>query len=83
MADWHWEPVTDDLLGGLPSAAPAAAGQVAEELTVRESMICSTGGSSQACRQGRAPPSEAQLILVYLTDARGERVVIIQVNWIS
>ena len=39
MADWHWEPVTDDLLDALPSAAQAAVRQVAEELTVRESMI--------------------------------------------
>ncbi len=33
MADWHWEPVTDDLLDGLPPAALAAVRQVAEELT--------------------------------------------------
>jgi hypothetical protein len=39
VADWHWEPVTDDLLDGPPSAALAAVRQVAEELTVRESMI--------------------------------------------
>jgi hypothetical protein len=39
VADWHWEPVTDDLLDGLPPAALAAVHQVAEELTVRESMI--------------------------------------------
>jgi hypothetical protein len=39
LADWHWEPVTDDLLAGLPAAALAAVRQVAEELTVRESMI--------------------------------------------
>ena len=39
MADWHWEPVTDDLLDGLPPAALAAVLQVAGELTVRESMI--------------------------------------------
>ncbi len=39
MADWHWETVTDDLLVGLPPAALAAVRQVAEELTVRESMI--------------------------------------------
>ena len=39
MADWHWEPVTDDLLDGLPPAALAAVRQAAEELTVRESMI--------------------------------------------
>jgi hypothetical protein len=41
VADWHWEPVTDDLLDWLP------------------------------------------VELVYLTDVRGERVVIIQVNWIG
>jgi len=39
VADWHWEPVTDDLLDCLPPAALAAVCQVAEELTVRESMI--------------------------------------------
>jgi hypothetical protein len=39
VADWHWEPVTDDLLDCLPPAALAAVRQVAEELTVRESMI--------------------------------------------
>jgi len=37
VADWRWEPVTDDLLDGLPPAALAAVGQVAEELGVRES----------------------------------------------
>ena len=39
MPDWHWEPVTDDLLDALPPAARAAVRQIAEELTVRESMI--------------------------------------------
>ena len=39
MAEWHWELVTDDLLDELPPAALAAVRQVAEELTVRESMI--------------------------------------------
>lgn len=39
MPDWHWEPVTDDLPDRLPPAALAAVRQVAEELTVRESMI--------------------------------------------
>jgi hypothetical protein len=39
VADWHWEPVTDDLLDGLSPAAQAAVHQVAEELAVRESMI--------------------------------------------
>jgi hypothetical protein len=39
VAEWHWEPVTDDLLDWLPPAALAAVRQVAKELTVRESMI--------------------------------------------
>ena len=43
MADWHWEPVTDDLLDGLSPAALAAVRQVAEELTVRDGplLMCS------------------------------------------
>jgi hypothetical protein len=60
VADWHWEPVTDDLLDALPPAALTAVRQVAEELTVRESMIFSTGGSLQASRRGCAPSSEAR-----------------------
>jgi hypothetical protein len=39
VAEWHWELVTDDLLDGLPPAALTTVRQVAEELTVRESMI--------------------------------------------
>jgi len=35
MADWHREPVTDDLLDDLPPAVLAAIREVAEELTVR------------------------------------------------
>jgi hypothetical protein len=59
VADWHWEPVTGDLLDELPPAALAAVRQVAEELTVRESMIFLDGGSSPASRRGCAPSSEA------------------------
>ena len=35
VPDWHWEPVTDDLLDGPSPAALAAIRQVAEELAVR------------------------------------------------
>jgi len=59
VAEWHWELVTDDLLYGLPPAALTTIRQVAEELTVRESMISSTAGSSQASRRGCVPSSEA------------------------
>jgi hypothetical protein len=59
VAEWHWELVTDDLLDGLPPAALTAVRQVAEQLTVRESIISSTGESSQESRRGCVPSSEA------------------------
>ena len=83
VADWRWEPVTDDLLDGLPPAARAAVRQVAEELTVRESMIFLDGREFTGEPPGLRTVQRGQLMLVYLTDVRGERVVIIQVNWIS
>ena len=78
MADWHWEPVTDDLLDGLPTAALAAVRQVAEELTVRESMILLDGREFTGKPPGLRTVQRGPLMLVYLTDVRGERVVIIQ-----
>jgi hypothetical protein len=39
--------------------------------------------SSQASRPGLRTIQRGPLMLVYLTDVRGERVVIIQVNWIG
>ena len=83
LADWHWEPVTDDLLDGLPPAALAAVRQAAEELTVRESMIFLDGREFTGEPPGLRTVQRGQLMLVYLTDVRGERVVIIQVNWLS
>jgi hypothetical protein len=83
VADWHWEPVTDDLLDGLPPAALAAVRQAVEELTIRESMIFLDGREFTGEPPGLRTVQRGQLMLVYLTDVSGERVVIIQVNWIS
>jgi hypothetical protein len=83
VADWHWELVSDDLLDGLPPAALTTVRQVAEELTVRESMIFLDGREFTGEPPGLRTVQRGQLMLVYLTDVRGERVVIIQVNWIS
>ena len=77
------EPVTDDPLDGLPPAALAAVRQVAEELTVRESVIFLDGREFIGEPPGLRTVQRGQLMLVYLTDVRGDRVVIIQVNWIS
>ena len=83
MADWHWGPVTGDLLDDLLPAALAAVRQVAEELTVRESMIFLDGCEFTGEPPGLRTVQRGPLMLVYLTDVRGERVVIIQVNWIG
>ena len=83
VPDWHWEPVTDDLLDGLSPAALAAVRQVAEELAVRESMIFLDGREFTGEPPGLRTIQRGPLMLVYLTDVRGERVVIIQVNWIG
>jgi hypothetical protein len=83
VAEWHWELVTDDLLDGLPPTALTTVRQVAEELTVRESMIFLDGREFTGEPPGLRTVQRGQLMLVHLTDVRGERVVIIQVNWIS
>jgi hypothetical protein len=83
VADWHREPVTDDLLDTLPPAAMAAVRQVADELAIRESMIFLDGREFTAEPPGLRTIQRGPLMLVYLTDVRGERVVIIQVNWIG
>jgi hypothetical protein len=83
VPDWHWEPVTDDLLDGLPPVALAAVRQVAEELAVRESMIFLDGREFTGEPPGLRTIQRGPLMLIYLTDVRGERVVIIQVNWIG
>jgi hypothetical protein len=83
VAEWHWELVTEDLLDGLPPAALTTVRQVAEELTVRESMIFLDGREFTGEPPRLRTVQRGQLMPVYLTDVRGERVVIIQVNWIS
>jgi hypothetical protein len=83
VADWRWECVTDDLLDGLPPDAQHAVQRLAEELTVRDSMIFLDGRAFTGDPPGLRTVQEGPLMLVYLTDVRGERVVIIQVNWIG
>ena len=83
MPDWHWECVTDDLLDGLPPEALQAVQRLAGELAVRESMIFLDGPGFTGDPPGLRTVQRGRLMLVYLTDVRGERVVIIQVNWIG
>ena len=83
VADWRWECVTDDLLDGLPPDALRAIRQLAEELAVRESMVFLDAADFTGDPPGLRTIQRGPLMLVYLTDVRGERVVLIQVNWIG
>jgi len=83
VAEWRWELVTGDLLDGLPPAALTMVRQVAEELTIRESMIFLDGREFTGEPPGLRTVQRGPLMLVYLTDVRSERVVVIQVNWIG
>lgn len=81
MADWHWECDPDDLLDGLPSEAVRAVEELARELTVRDSMIFLDGVSFTGMPPGLRIEQRGPLMLSYLTDVRGERIVVVQVTW--
>jgi hypothetical protein len=83
VADCAREPITDDLLSGLPPAALKAIRQLTEELTVRESMIFLDGKDLTGDPPEVRTIQQGPLMLVFLTDVRGERMVIVQVNWIG
>lgn len=81
MADWHWEVDPDTLLDDLPAQAHAEAAHLAEEITVRESMIFLEGSTFTGRNPGVRTESRGPLLLTYLTDIRSERIVVIQVTW--
>jgi hypothetical protein len=82
VANWHWEPVTDDLLKGLPrrrgSRTPGSRGTDRPRIDNLPRRREFTGEPPGLRTVQRGP-----LMLVYLADVRGERVVIIWANWIG
>lgn len=81
MADWRWESDPDDLLDSLTGEAVTEAARLAEEIATRESMIFLEGRSYTGPGPGVRSESRGRLLLTYLTDVRGERIVVIQVTW--
>jgi hypothetical protein len=81
VADWHWEHDPDDLLKGLPAEALREVERLAAEITARESMIFLDGAAFRGSTPGLRTEQRGRLMLTYLTDVRGERVVVIQVTW--
>ena len=81
MADWHWELFQDDLLDGLPEVARAETDRLANEIAVRESMVFLEGAAYTGPGPGVRTEARGLLMLTYLTDIRGERIVVVQVGW--
>ncbi|MFD8214863.1 hypothetical protein ACFV2U_14270 [Streptomyces sp. NPDC059697] len=81
MADWHWEPFQDDLLDGLPDVVRAEVERLANEIAVRESMVFLEGAAYTGPGPGVRTESRGLLMFDYLTDVRGERIVVVQVSW--
>jgi hypothetical protein len=83
VADWRWECDPDDLLDGLSPDAVRAVEELARELAVRDSMIFLDGASFRGVPPGLRVEQRGPLMLSYLTDVRGERIVIVQVTWFA
>jgi hypothetical protein len=83
VSDWTWEPQPDDLLDGLPAEARQELDQVVREITVRDSMVYLDGKNWDGPTPGLRTETRGRLMVTYLTDVRGERVVILQVSWFS
>ncbi|MCP3819559.1 hypothetical protein NLX86_16045 [Streptomyces sp. A3M-1-3] len=80
MADWRWEHDPDDLLDGLSPEVLAEVEHLAGEIATRDSMVYLEGAAFTGPSPGLRTESRGRLMLTYLTDVRGERVVV-QVTW--
>ena len=81
MIDWNWEPHPDDLLDRLPPEARIELDRLAREITARDSMVYLDGADYTGVGPGLRTEATGELMVTYLTDIRGERVVILQVSW--
>lgn len=83
MSEWHWEIHPDDLLDNLPPEALNEFHRLAHEITVRDSMVYLEGKNFAGDTPGLRIETRGLLMVCYLTDVRGERVVFLQVSWYS
>ena len=80
-ADWSWECEPDDLLDDLGQEVRDQVTHLAAEITVRDSMVYLDGSSYTGSGPGLRVESRGRLMLTYLTDVRGQRIVVLQVSW--
>jgi hypothetical protein len=65
----------------LPPEARAELDRLADEITARDSMVYLAGADYTGVGPGLRTKGSGKLMVTYLTDIRGERVVILQVSW--
>lgn len=81
MADWRWEADPDSLLDDLAICGRGEVARLAEEIAARESMVFLEGAAFTGRNPGVRTEARGRLLMTYLTDIRGERIVVIQVTW--
>jgi len=81
VSDWRWECEPENLLDGLPPEALRAVNELAREITVRDSIVFPEGRDFTGDAPGLRMEERGALLLTYLTDVRGEIVVVVQVAW--
>lgn len=69
------------LLSGLPENALREAERLAQEIAVREPMVFLDGQAFSGTAPGLRTEERGALMLTFLTDVRGERIVVVQVTW--
>jgi hypothetical protein len=81
VSEWRWEPHPDDLLDNLPPEARKELDRIACEITVRDSMVFLGGMNFAGETPGLRTEVTDLMMITYLTEVRGEKVVILQVSW--
>jgi hypothetical protein len=81
MAAWHWGCDPDDLLDDFGDAVRREVERFAGEIAIRDSMVYLDGADYTGAGPGLRTEGRGHLMLTYLTDIRGERIVVIQVTW--
>ncbi|TDE34075.1 hypothetical protein [Actinomadura sp. 6K520] len=83
MSEWAWEYDPDDLLDGLPPEAITEIESLAREIATRDSMLFPEGAAHTGDVPGLQREHRGRLMVAYLPDVRGERIVIVRVLWLG
>lgn|GEM_PF-1230673 len=85
MSEWTWEYNPDDYGDSLAPSVKAEVERICAELAVVNSMVFWEGAAYQGPSPGRRvahgrTPGGRYVMLSYLTDVRGERIVVVSVS---